>query len=386
MASAVVTVPAPVVRETWKAAWDRYRSSKPLLRGDPHREPTESSPPMSKCQGPKDPDRLSMNEPVPMPPTGMPRLVRLTGFAVRAEGRHRARRPGRMAPEGAAPGGVGDVPEVRPTEQPDGVVVVLVARRAPGQARGGHRPAGTARQQSSASRASPAARAVGLRRRSWVPGARASIVHDALIVTDSARFGRHPHGAGRSDQSPTIRSRTPCEARSAEALSRAYPRPWTLNSRTGSSPRGNGPQCQVPRCSTTASSFSRRKARTASRPVVGRQIGVGGGHRQHRRPVERQEHLGVGVVAVHPITDEPVPVALDLVGRVADHVDVGVPPLVLEPTRSVGGVGVGDGNPSERCPRLGLDRPGDETSCRFGHGPSPLIYADGAVSLRRVVP
>ena len=79
----------------------------------------------------------------------------------------------------------------------------------------------------------------------------------------------------------------------------------------------------------------------------------------------------MGVVAVHPIAHQPVVVALHLVGRVADHVDVGVRPLVLEPTGPVGGVGVGNGNPAERRPRLGHDRPGDETPVRFGHGRSP---------------
>ena len=80
VASVVVVLWLLTLILAWKAASDRQFGSKPVFSRRPQRVPMESSAPIAMCQGPNDPARLNINEPVPIPPTGTPRFVRLTGL------------------------------------------------------------------------------------------------------------------------------------------------------------------------------------------------------------------------------------------------------------------------------------------------------------------
>ena len=91
---------------------------------------------------------------------------------------------------------------------------------------------------------------------------------------------------------------------------------------------------------------------------------IGGGHDDHRRYVEDEERLGVGVVAVEAVAEQSVLGPGDLLGRVGDHVQMDIVPFEGQTVAAVGGVGIGYGQPTEGrpgvgCERLGVDCPGD---------------------------
>ncbi len=218
MASEDTAVPGRGGRPDVERGLGKVAVLEPAVGGRPPARARRIVPADVEVPGPEGPREVEHERSRPDPADRDPPL----GTAARAgrgsRGATRCRWPRRVAPQSPPPGGVGDVPEVGPSEQ----------------ARRGGRRRRRRRHTRPGRRPPPPAgprRAAGAARASWAdrpvrsapsgppsPAARA-IPHDTSIVTDSRDFGLPRRAAG--SQPPTTRRRTPRDPEVGRARCRA---------------------------------------------------------------------------------------------------------------------------------------------------------------------